>query len=103
MFSVAELANIIEEMAAQDFSKQPMFMFMEALIGELVRKGLPVTLAEKIVFAMDVKISEFDSKNEDWNRIVKAYAVIIIKLQNAIMNDEMLISMASKLSIKYEA
>jgi len=96
-----QLADMCEKMAALNFSKQPNFCFMEDLIGELMKQGVPVTAASDIVARMKVSISSYDSDNADWKRIVSSYGSMIIQLRS-LFSESAMKSVAGQLSITYE-
>lgn len=101
MFTVSELADIIEEMTKLDFAKQPNMMFMGALIDELCINGMDLALAREVVYKMEVNISVFDPKDPDWIRIVDSFSVMIHNLHDVVGSTALRI-FAPKLSIKYE-
>lgn len=81
MSMLAELAELAEELSQTDFATVPNVQFRTALMERLSDyHRIPMDISRPIIVKMKVDISEFDEDDNDWNRIVNAYALMFKKI-----------------------
>jgi len=99
---LTQMKEQLEGMAVMDFTKTPNMLCIQALIDALVNEqGFSYKFAKKIVFRMQVKVSQFDAKNEDWQSIISNMAIMIQKLYDIIEDSDTMLEVAKSLELKY--
>lgn len=80
MSMLTDFADFAVKTAQTEFTKLPNVEFRTALMERLSRyHRIPMDISRPIIVKMKVDINEFD-EDDDWNRIVNAYAVMFKKL-----------------------
>lgn len=97
-----QLANMLERTSMMDIAETPIMRFSQELIDTLVaQEGFDPSFARMIAFRMKIKITSFDRENEDWQRIVTAYAILISKLYTEVEDLATMLHVATTLEIEY--
>jgi hypothetical protein len=100
-YHIARFADMLEEISDADFTAAPHVKFMNAVKVVLQNDfGIEEDFATRLLLRSKIEINAFDWNDNNWKRVVKAYAKMIGKMY--LMYGENLIEAADKLSIKYE-
>lgn len=78
-----QLVEMVQSLAAQDFSAMPGPKFLGAFRRELIVRGFSASLAEKIASKIKVSLPAGCLEDEDLQAIAVSYAGIVFNLESA--------------------
>lgn len=79
-FELEQVVRMLEGVATVDFNSLPNMRFAVDLRKSLMGLGLlSETMVDKVISQADINLSEYDSENPLFQRLIKAYSEIVKK------------------------